>query len=94
MKGVWLHGVLIASLASVTLPAVAEEDCGRWAAEMLEDEGGPVLSKAPPDHLAQGSRRREGGRVRGQCGKGGHGALVKPDARVEQPVHHVGQQAG
>lgn len=44
MKGVWLHGVLIAGLASVTLPAVAEEDCGRWAAEMLEDEGGPVLT--------------------------------------------------
>lgn len=44
LKSVWLLGVLIASLATVPLPAVAEEDCGRWAAEMLEDEGGPVLT--------------------------------------------------
>lgn len=43
MKGRF-HGILIAIMASVTLPAVAEEDCGRWAAEMLEDEGGPVLT--------------------------------------------------
>lgn len=44
MKGMWFHGLLIATLATASLPAVAEEDCGRWAAEMLEDEGGPVLT--------------------------------------------------
>jgi hypothetical protein len=44
MKGVLLVGLMFAITASVPLPAAAEEDCGRWAAEMLEDEGGPVLT--------------------------------------------------
>ena len=44
MRGMWFEGLLIAFMATASLPAVAEEDCGRWAAEMLEDEGGPVLT--------------------------------------------------
>ncbi|WP_421759668.1 hypothetical protein [Devosia sp.] len=44
MRGLLFKGLMIAIMASSALPAVAAEDCGRWAAEMLEDEGGPVLT--------------------------------------------------
>ena len=35
---------LVALLGAVTIPAAGQEGCATWTAEMLEDEGGPVLT--------------------------------------------------
>lgn len=34
----------LAGSGAMTIPATAQEACATWAAEMLEDEGGPVLT--------------------------------------------------